>query len=377
MGPGPTEVPDSVLQALSRPVLGHLDPAFLTAMAEIQQMLGSVWGTRDGLCFPLSGTGTSGMEACLANLLEPGDRALIGVNGVFGERMVEMATRAGAEVTRVDGAWGRPHDPAAFRLAAKGRRHKLVAMVHAETSTGVHNPVGPVRAIANEFGALLVADCVTSFAGMTVGFDDNGVDAAYSASQKCLSAPSGTAPIALSKRAVAAIAARKTPVNSWYLDLGLLQSYWGEPHRYHHTAPSNSYYALHEALRLVLQEGLPARIARHQLHARALWAGLAAMGLTLPVRAADRLPQLTLVAIPDGVDGAAVRNTLLVEHGIEIGGGLGAFAGKAWRIGLMGDAAQRRHVTALLGALHSALRHHGHHPADHGVAAADAVYEGA
>ena len=374
MGPGPSEVPDSVLQALAKPTLGHLDPYFLTVMSELQRMLQQVWQTR-GLTFPLSATGTSGMEACLSNLLEPGDRALIGVNGVFGERMVEMAQRAGAEVTRVDGAWGRPLDPAAFRLAAKGRRHKVLAMVHAETSTGVHNPLAPMRGIANEFGALLVADCVTSLGGMPVQFDDHGLDAAYSASQKCLGVPSGTAPIALSDRAHAAINARKAPPNSWYLDLNLLASYWGEPHRYHHTAPSNLMLALHEGLRLALTEGLTDRYARFHLHARALWAGLKAMGLTLPVKPNDRLNQLTLVAVPDGIDEASVRRALLTEHGIEIGGGLGVFAGKAWRIGLMGAAAQRGQVTALLAALHSALRAHGFTPTADGIAAADAVWE--
>ncbi|MFT6232239.1 MAG: alanine-glyoxylate transaminase/serine-glyoxylate transaminase/serine-pyruvate transaminase [Myxococcota bacterium] len=374
MGPGPSEVPDSVLRALGQPTLGHLDPAFVEVMNQVQDMLRTAWGTRNDATFALSATGTSGMEACLTNLLEPGDRALVGVNGVFGSRMVEVAERAGAEVTRVDQTWGKPLDPSAFRLAAKGRRHKVVAMVHAETSTGVRNDLGPIRSVANEYGALFVADCVTSLGGMPVDLDKNGVDAAYSASQKCLSAPSGTAPISLSERALAAIAKRTTPIRSWYLDLNLLRNYWGGERKYHHTAPSNLFYSLHEALRLALEEGLPNRYARHQLHGRALWAGLTAMGLQMPVATALRLPQLTLVAVPEGVDAKSVMAELRDVYGIEIGGGLGPFAGKAWRIGLMGGASQRPHVVRLLAALHSTLLRQGFTPADHGVAAAEAVY---
>ncbi len=375
MGPGPSEVPDSVLRALAQPTLGHLDPAFVEVMDQVQGMLRTVWGTANDATFALSATGSSGMEACLMNLLEPGDRALIGVNGVFGSRMVEVAERAGAEVTRVDQTWGKPLDPSAFRLAAKGRRHKVVAMVHAETSTGVRNELGPIRAVANEYGALFVADCVTSLGGMPVDLDACGVDAAYSASQKCLSAPSGTAPISLSERALAAIAKRTTPIRSWYLDLNLLRNYWGGERKYHHTAPSNLFYALHEALRLSLEEGLPNRYARHQLNGRALWAGLTAMGLKMPVAEQTRLPQLTLVAVPEGVDAKLVLTDLRDIHGIEIGGGLGPFAGKAWRIGLMGGASQRAHVLHLLAALHSTLTRHGYSAPDHGISAAEAVYD--
>ena len=307
------------------------------------------------------------------NLIEPGDRVLIGVNGVFGERMTDVARRAGAEVTAVPCTWGRALDPEAMRRAAQGRPHALVCIVHAETSTGALTPIAPFRTLADELGALLLVDAVTSVGGVPVEMDAHGVDALYSGTQKCLSCPPGLAPVSLSARAQARLSARKAPVQSWYADLSMITRYWGGERLYHHTAPINMLYGLHEALRLTLEEGLEARHARHALHGRALAAGLEALGLTLPVPVEERMPQLTLVGIPDGVDDLAVRRTLLADYGLEIGGGLGAFKGKAWRIGLMGASATRRHVTLCLAALGDALTRQGVRVGD-ALAAAQATY---
>lgn len=375
MGPGPSDVAASVLSALGRPTIGHLDPAFLGVLDEVKSMLRRVLGTDNDLTVPMSGTGSSGMETCLVNTVEPGDRVLVGINGVFGGRLAEVARRCGAEVTTVDGPWGRAMDVEALRKAAGGNGYKVVCTVHAETSTGVLQPLQPMRALADELGALLLVDAVTSLAGVPIQMDEHRVDVLYSGTQKCLSCPPGLSPVSLSARAAEALGARKTPVQSWYLDLTLIARYWGGERLYHHTAPINMLYGIHEALRLVLEEGLEARYERHALHSRALAAGLSAMGLTLPVPEAERLPPLTLVQIPEGVDDATARKQLLGQYGLEIGGGLGDFKGRAWRVGLMGESCTRGHVTLCLSALTEALRAQGFKVKDDGLAAAAEVYD--
>jgi alanine-glyoxylate transaminase/serine-glyoxylate transaminase/serine-pyruvate transaminase len=355
LGPGPSPTAPGVYQALAKPTLGHLDPAFLVAMDEIRAMLRAVFRTGNALTIPMSGTGSAGMETCLVNLIEPGERVLVGVNGVFGTRMCEVARRAGAEVVAVEGEWARALDPEAFRRAAAGRRFDLLCVVHAETSTGARTDVAPLRAVADELGALLLVDCVTSLGGIPVELDAWGVDAAYSGTQKCLACPPGLSPVSLSARALERLKRRERPVQSWYLDLSLIQSYWGTERVYHHTAPINMLYGLHEALRLVLEEGLEARWARHARNAQAFWDGLGALGLELAAPAAERLVPLTAIRVPAGVDEAAVRRHLLAESNIEIGGGLGPLKGKIWRVGLMGHGSSPENVARCLAAFEAAL----------------------
>lgn len=374
LGPGPSQVPAAVLGALARPTIGHLDPEFLALMDQTKEMLRAVFGTENPCTLPMSGTGSAGMETCVVNLVEPGDKVLVAVNGVFGTRLAEVARRAGAEVTAVESEWGRAVDASALERAAGGRHYQLLCVVHAETSTGVLQPMAPMRELADKLGALLLADTVTSLGGAPVELDARGIDASYSGTQKCLSSPPGLAPVSLSPRAVAKVEARKAPVQSWYLDLSLLLKYWGQERVYHHTAPINSLYGLHESLRLVLSEGLEARYERHRLNSAALAAGLEALGLELPVPAAERLPPLTLVSVPRGIDEARVRKFLLDEFSLEIGGGLGKFKGNAWRIGLMGASATRRNVSLCLTALGQALMAQGHRPSGHPIAAMTAVY---
>ena len=374
LGPGPSDVAASVSAALAKPTVGHLDPYFLGVMDEVRAMLRRVFGTANELTLPMSGTGSAGMETCFANLLEPGDEAVIGVNGVFGSRMADVAARCGARVTAVEGEWGRALDPEALRRAAGGRKVKVVALVHAETSTGVLQDPAPLRSVADELGALLVLDCVTSLGGLPVELDTWGVDAAYSGTQKCLSCPPGLSPISFSSRAHGALRARSGKVQSWYLDLSMIAAYWGTERVYHHTAPINMLYALHEALRLVLAEGLEARFTRHRLNARALVAGLEALGLEPRVPAAERLPSLTAVAVPDGIDEARVRRHLLERFALEIGGGLGPMKGNTWRIGLMGSGSTRANVTLCLAALTAALREQGFDARSDALAAAAQVY---
>jgi alanine-glyoxylate transaminase/serine-glyoxylate transaminase/serine-pyruvate transaminase len=356
MGPGPSDVPTRVLEALSRPTIGHLDPVFLEVLDETQAMLRQVFGTENALTLPMSASGSAGMETCFVNLLEPGDHALICRNGVFGGRMAEVARRCGAEVTMVDAPWGKAIDPDDVAKAAKQRGFKVLAVVHAETSTGVLQDLTPFRAIADSCGALLLVDAVTSLAGVPVDVDHMGIDAVYSGTQKCLSCPPGLSPVSFSERARQLLSTRATPVQSWYFDLNLVGQYFGGERVYHHTAPVNMIVALHEALRLVLEEGLEARYARHREQADALKQGLQSLGLELPVDESVRLPPLTLVRIPEGIDDRGVRTKLLRDHGLEIGGGLGDFKGKAWRIGLMGASATPRHVELCLGALREALQ---------------------
>lgn len=375
LGPGPSPVDARVLTAMSRPTIGHLDPAFVAVMDEVRAMLQPVFGTTNQLTMPMSGTGSSGMEAAIVNLVEPGDRVLVGVNGVFGGRMCEVARRAGAEVVRVEAPWGRPVAPEDFAKAAAGRSFRLLCVVHAETSTGVLQDLSGLRQIADSVGALLLIDAVTSLGGVPVDLDRHGVDMAYSGTQKCLSCPPGLAPLSASDRALERITTRADAPVSWYLDLSLLSDYWlgkrGGGRAYHHTAPINMVYGLHEALRIALDEGLDARFARHRRVAAGLRAGLVALGLELPVAEGDRLPQLTLVRAPEGVDEKAVRGFLLRERGIEIGGGLGDFAGTAWRIGMMGSGCTEDSAERCLSGLADALRAQGRTGGDALAAARD------
>lgn len=370
LGPGPSQVAPSVLHALGLPTIGHLDPAFLGLLDQLRAMLREVIGTANELTLPMSGTGSLGMETCIVNLVEPGDRVLVGVNGVFGQRLAEVARRAGAEVCAVEFPWGRALDVDTLERAAldaragssthsPARDFKLVCMVHAETSTGVLTPIAPFRALADRLGALLLVDAVTSLGGVPVAMDAVGADALYSGTQKCLSCPPGLSPVSFSPRALKVIQQRAKPPQSWYLDLGLIAKYWGGERLYHHTAPINMLYGLHEALRLVLSEGLEARYARHREHSAALASGLEALGLSLLVPESERLPPLTLVSVPAGVDDARVRRRLLDRDGIEIGGGLGPLKGRAWRIGLMGESCTAQHVALVLRALRDALAAEG------------------
>lgn len=375
MGPGPSQVPAAVLSAMARPTIGHLDPQFLRLMDELRDMLRDVFGTKNTCTLPMSGTGSAGMEACLVNLVEKGSRVLVGVNGVFSTRLCDVAERAGAEVTAVDVEWGRAVDADVLERAAAGRRYDLLCFVHAETSTGVLQPIEPLRALSERLGALLLADTVTSLGGVPVDLDENGIDIAYSGTQKCLSCPPGLSPVSLSERALARLERRSGKVQSWYLDLTLINRYWGQERVYHHTAPINALYGLHEALRLVQLEGLQVRQARHRQNAMALAAGLEALGLELPVPAAERLPPLTLVSVPAGIDEARVRQHLLDRFSLEIGGGLGKFKGNAWRIGLMGASSTRQNVGLCLTALRDALAAQGMQLDTDPLLAAAAVYD--
>ena len=359
LGPGPSECAPEVLAAMTRPTLGHLDPLFVALMDEVRSGLRAAYRTENELAFPISGTGTAGMETVLVNLLEPGDAFLVGVAGYFGARLAEIGRRVGAKVTEVQGEWGRALTAEDFRRAAGGKKFKALAAVHGETSTGVVTDLASLRPVADELGALLVADCVTTLGGMRLELDAWGVDGAYAGTQKCLAAPCGLSPVTLSARALEGLSARRSPPTSWYFDLALVRSYWGQDRAYHHTAPIQNVYALHEALRLLLDEGLEARWQRHEHHARALWAGLAAMGLECLVPERERLLPLTAVKVPAGIDEARVRRFLLERYSLEIGGGLGALKGKLWRIGLMGVGSKRVNVELVLGALRAALSEQG------------------
>ncbi len=356
LGPGPSNPYPEAIAALTRPVLGHLDPEFLTLLDETMERLRAVFRTENALTLPISGTGSAGMEACFVNLLEPGDTAIVGVNGVFGDRMAEVARRCGAEVMRVEEAWGRALDPQ--RLIDAQREHpdaRLVAVVHAETSTGVENDIAPLATIADT-DSLLVVDAVTSLAGIPVEVDGWRIDACYSGTQKCLGVPPGLAPLTFGQRAVDRLRNRVHAPQSWYLDLGLIGAYvGGSTRRYHHTAPIVMIYSLHAGLGAVLDEGLDAVWERHRRVGARLHTELPALGFRLAAEHGHQLPELTTAWLPEGADDAALRKALLETYGIEVGGGLGEFAGKAWRIGLMGNSARDRSVTALLGALRELL----------------------
>lgn len=348
MGPGPSEVAPSVLAALSQPVVGHLDPYFVKIMDETKAMLREVFQTKNEMTFPVSGTGSAGMEFCFVNLIEPGDTVIIGVNGVFGTRMCDVATRCGANVVKVEAPWGQIIEAKQIADALKTCRPKLVAIVHAETSTGALTPVEEISKLVHDAGALLLLDTVTSLGGCPVKIDAWNVDAVYSGTQKCLSCPPGLSPVSLSPRALEVATKRKSKVQSWYLDVNLLASYWGQDRVYHHTAPISMAYALHEALRLVLEEGLKNRFRRHQQNHEALKAGLAALKLSIASQAGHQLWQLNTVTVPAGVDEAAVRRRLLNEFNIEIGAGLGPLKGKIFRVGLMGETSKPENVQTFL-----------------------------
>lgn len=359
LGPGPCDVHPRVLSAMTTPLLGHLDPQFLTIMTETQDMLRQVFQTTNPLTIPISGTGTAGMETCLVNLLEPGDRAVVCTAGYFGDRMTEIARRTGADVIVLQAPWGSTFRLEQLRTALQANRPKVLAIVNAETSTGAWQDVSQLGKLCHEFGTLLVVDCVTSLGCVPVKLDEWGIDAAFSCSQKGLACPPGLAPVSFSPRAVEALKNRKTKVQSWYLDLSLIQSYWGTDRAYHHTAPITMVYALREGLRLVLEEGLEPCFARHVRNHAALRAGLEALGLEYIAAPDCRLPQLNAIRLPDGVDDLAGRKRLLTEFGIEVGGGLGEFKGKAWRIGLMGYNSRPNCVFQVLAALEVVLRGSG------------------
>ncbi len=361
MGPGPSDVSPRVLAALARPTIGHLDPKFQDLMEEIKSALSRLFNAPDYACVPLPAPGTAGMEAAIMNLLEPGDRAVIAINGAFGGRMADMADRAGAEVIKVEFEWGKPVDPAAIEAALQDGPVKVLAFVHAETSTGVRSDAASLCALARKYGALSIVDCVTSLGGIAVDAAAWDADILYSGTQKCLSAPPGLSPIALSKRAQAAISARKTKVRNWLCDFNLLMSYWGGEggRTYHHTAPINALYGLHESLVVLFEEGQQAVMVRHARTHEALVAGIEALGLRFLVDEAYRLPQLNTVIVPEGIDEAAVRTHVLNRWDLELGAGLGPLKGKVWRIGLMGASATPWHVRLCLTALAEALNAQG------------------
>ncbi len=358
MGPGPSEVHKNVYQALAKNTIGHLDPEFLRLMNEIQLMLRQVFQTNNQLTIPVSGTGSAGMETLLVNFIEPGDKVVVCVNGVFGTRMADVAQRCGAHVIEVHAEWGTAinHQDIDATLSEHPDT-KLLGIVHAETSTGVLQPMEQVSEICKKHDVLLLLDAVTSLAGVPVELDRWGVDGCYSGTQKCLSCPPGLSPISVSQRGLDLILNRKSKPQSWYLDLSMVANYWTDGNRaYHHTAPINMNYALHEALRLTLEEGLEARFKRHQENSTYLWDRLTALGLKRFVELDVSLPQLNVVCVPEGVDEAAIRARLLNEFGIEIGAGLGPMSGQIWRIGLMGESSQKPIIDQLISALKMVLK---------------------
>jgi alanine-glyoxylate transaminase / serine-glyoxylate transaminase / serine-pyruvate transaminase len=356
LGPGPDMVHPRVTAAMGAPLLGHLDPDFLAMMERTQELLRYAFQTANRLTLPISGTGSAGMEAAVASVVEPGDPVLVCVNGYFGGRIAEMARRHGGAVETIERPWGEVFTADEVRAALERRPAKVVAIVHAETSTGALQPLDEIVEVVHAAGALLLVDAVTSLAGVPLEVDELGLDIVYSGSQKCIGAPPGLAPITLAPAAEARLEARERPVDTWYLDLTLLQRYWGPERTYHHTAPISLDFALYEALRMIAEEGLEARWARHRANAELLWAGLAELGLGLHVPPEHRLPSLTTVLVPDGVDEAQVRGRLLHEYGVEIGGGLGALKGRVWRIGLMAHSSRAENVELVLGALRRVLR---------------------
>lgn len=356
LGPGPSSVSPRVLEAIGRAPVGYLDPELFVLLADLQKNLRTVFGTRNAATLALTGTGMAAMESCFANLVEPGDPVLIGVHGFFGLRMVEIASRYGAAVTAVEAEWGEPLDIDRLADAADSIPDlKMVACVHAETSTGVRQPLEGPAEIARRADALLVVDAVTSLGGLPVEMDGVGVDVCYSASQKCMGCPPGLAPISIGSRAMEVVARRTRKVPNWYLDWRMLLDYWMGEHTYHHTVPVSLLTAFHEALRLIMDEGLTARCARHQAVSDALMCGLADLGIEPFAREEYRLPTLNAVRVPVDIDEADVRKRLLREYGVEIGGGLGLLKGKVWRIGTMGESATFRNVELLLGALRRLL----------------------
>ena len=376
LGPGPSNIHSRVLKALSTPLVGHLDPEFIRLMDETKDLLRFVFQTKNTLTLPISGTGSAGMEACLVNLIEPGDEVVVGVNGVFGGRMVDIVERCGAKPVVMETQWGNVFTPDQVQATLKRcRQPRLVALVHAETSTGAWQPLEEISPLVHQAGALFVVDAVTSLAGCPLQVDAWGIDVCYSGTQKCLSCPPGLSPVTFNQVALEVVRRRKSKVPSWYLDLTMIEKYWGEERVYHHTAPISMNYALREALRLVQEEGLEARFRRHQRNHTALAAGLGALGIVLAAQEGHRLWTLNSVTIPAGVDDAVVRRQLLDDYNIEIGAGLGPLRGKVWRIGLMGESSTRSNVLFLLSALEEVLQEQGYPCAlGAGVAAAQAVY---
>jgi alanine-glyoxylate transaminase / serine-glyoxylate transaminase / serine-pyruvate transaminase len=375
LGPGPSNVHPGVLLAMAASITGHLDPYFQTVMDDTMRLLRDTFRTKNPLTFPISGTGSAGMEAGFCNFLEEGDVAVIGVSGLFGERMVDNAVRLGAEVITVNAEWGNTIPPEAIEAALKSHKKvKLVAVVHAETSTGALQPLTEISKLTKQYDTMFLVDTVTSLGGHEVAVDDWGIDICYSGTQKCLSCPPGLAPFTANEKALTALKSRRKKGPSWYLDLSLLSDYWATGRLYHHTAPINMVYAIHEALALIAEEGLPARIKRHTRNGQALHAGLEAMGLVLHAQPGHRLNVMTSVRIPDGVNDAKIRSALLNEFNIEIGGGLGQLKGKIWRIGLMGHSSTEANVLLVLHALEKLLIREGFKVADGaGVAAANKV----
>src|SRR5256714_7178354 len=373
LGPGPSPVDDRVLSAMAAPLVGRLEPLVLRCMDDVQSLLRYVFETGNRVTVPISATGSAGMEAALVNIIEPGDEIVVCINGVFGERMRDIIERAGGKPIVIEAPWGQAIDVGKIDAALKSSKPRALALVHAETSTGVLQDLSGLGEMAHESGALLIVDAVTSLAGHRVGIDRNSIDICYSGTQKCIGAPPGLAPITFNERALDRIRARKSKVQSWYLDITMVERYWGEDRTYHHTAPISMNYALREALRLIHEEGLEARWRRHEHNHLALVAGVEAMGLSMAVAPKQRLWSLNAVSVPEGVDDAKVRARLLAEN-IEIGGGLGPLKGRIWRIGLMGSGSTRENVRLVLEALHRALNAEGF-KCPSGVEAAEAVYE--
>ena len=375
LGPGPSCLPPEVARALSAPMMGHMDPAFTSIMDNVRYMLGKVFQTQNAQCISLPGGGMAAMQSAFTNVVEPGDTVIIGIAGYFAGRMVSIAERLGARVMRVDAEWGQTMPPEAFEAILKREQVKAVAVVHGETSTGVEQPVAEISRLAHKYGAFILVDAVASIGGVNVPVDEWDLDVCYGGSQKCLSAPPGVAVITVNERTMQAIRTRKTPIASFYLDLSLLEKYWlGVPRAYHHTAPVPLVYGLHEALRLTLEEGLEARFARHARLSKALLAGLESMGLQRFADPQHRLPSVTTVRVPAGVDELRLRKALLNEFNIEIGGGLGPVASKIWRIGLMGYSASFANVVLVLGALEVLLAREGYKvPGGAALAAAAAL----
>ncbi len=356
LGPGPSMVPPRVLRSMMMPLIGHLDPEFLTVMAEEQTLLRQVFQTENDLTLAIPGTGSAGMEAAICNFIEPGDRILVPIIGFFGERLAEMALRYGAEVERLERPWGETFDPGEIESALEKKHYKIVALVHAETSTGaLQDGIPEIASAVHRHGALLVLDTVTSLGGLPVEIDRWDVDIAYSAAQKSLSCPPGLAPLTVSNRARDVLHKRKQPVANWYLDLNGLEKYWGEAHAYHHTSPISTHFALREGLRIVMEEGLEARFARHRAHAEMLWRGLDELDLPPLVPYANRLATLTTPQLLPSIDDIAIRKRLLEDYNIEIAGGFGPLKGKVWRIGLMGFSSRRENVVLLLAAIREIL----------------------
>src|SRR5499433_69289 len=359
LGPGPSPVDDRVLSAMSAPVLGHLDPLFLQCMDDVQALLRYVFETENRVTIPISATGSAGMEAALVNVIEPGDEVVVCINGVFGERMRDIIERAGAKPIVVEAKWGEALDVSRIEASLNSSQARALALVHAETSTGVLQDLSGLADMAHQRGALFIVDAVTSLGGHPVRMDRNGIDICYSGTQKCIGAPPGLAPITFNERALDRIRSRRSKVQSWYLDITMVEKYWGSDRTYHHTAPISMNYALREALRIVCDEGLEPRWQRHESNHRALVAGIEAMGLQMNVGKPHRLWSLNAVRVPEGIDDARVRARLLNDSNIEIGGGLGPLKGKIWRIGLMGSGSSRENVLLVLEALQKALNAEG------------------